>query len=204
MVRRVVAAAVLVLAVVAVVMLLTGGGPNYKVELRVRNASQLVKGNLVQAGGRKVGVVESIELAPDGAAEVEIGVDALTGPLRRGTRATIRTASLSGVANRYVDLEMPPGEAQEVIPDGGVIPVDDTTSVVDLDHLDSLRLRLHAANHQPLPFPGHDRLRRVVVVVVLAVVAVRAAKDAGQEFEDAVDGVLMCLVALARGEGLLP
>ena len=58
--------------------------------------------------------------------------------LRQGTRATIRTASLSGVANRYVDLEMPPGEAQDRIPDGGVIDLDHTTTVVDLDHLFSL------------------------------------------------------------------
>ncbi len=137
MARRIVAAAALLAAVVIGVLLL-GGGDGYSVRARFLNAGQLVKGNLVQAGGRKVGVVKSIELAPDGAAEVEIGVDALTGPLRRGTRATIRTASLSGVANRYVDLEMPPGEAQDVIEDGGVIGVQDTTTVVDLDHLFSL------------------------------------------------------------------
>ena len=33
---------------------------------------------------------------------------------------------------------MPPGEEQDSIPDGGVIPVEDTTTAVDLDHLFSL------------------------------------------------------------------
>lgn len=118
--------------------LFLSGGESYTVKARFLNAGQLVKGNLIQVGGRKVGTVKSIELAPDGSAEVAFDVDALTGPLRRGTRATIRIASLSGVANRYIDLEMPPGEAQDVIEDGGVIGLQDTTTVVDLDHLFSL------------------------------------------------------------------
>ncbi len=33
---------------------------------------------------------------------------------------------------------MPPGEEQKEIPDGGVIPVEDTTTAVDLDQLFSL------------------------------------------------------------------
>jgi phospholipid/cholesterol/gamma-HCH transport system substrate-binding protein len=65
-------------------------------------------------------------------------VDDEVAPLRRGTQANPRTASLSGVANRYVDLQMPPGEAPETIPDGGVIPVEDTTTAVDLDHVFAL------------------------------------------------------------------
>jgi phospholipid/cholesterol/gamma-HCH transport system substrate-binding protein len=135
---RVVAVAALAAALILAAWLLLGGGSGYHVTARFLNAGQLVKGNLVQAGGRKVGVVEDIRLGRDGTAEVDFNVDPLLGKLRRGTRATIRTASLSGVANRYIDLEMPPGEAQEPIDDGGVIGLDDTTTVVDLDHLFSL------------------------------------------------------------------
>ena len=135
---RAVAVAALVAAVLIAAFMLLGGNDPYSVKARFINAGQLVKGNLVQAGGRKIGLVESIELAPDGTAEVEFSIDGLTGPLRQGTRATIRIASLSGVANRYIDLEMPPGEAQEPIPDGGIIPLQDTTTVVDIDHLFSL------------------------------------------------------------------
>jgi phospholipid/cholesterol/gamma-HCH transport system substrate-binding protein len=136
---RVVAAAALVAALVLVGYLLLGSEKPYTVKAHFINAGQLVKGNLVQVGGRKVGLVESIELGPDGAAEVELAIeDPVVTPLREGTQATIRIASLSGVANRYVDLTMPPGEAQEPIEDGGVIALSDTTTVVDLDHLFSL------------------------------------------------------------------
>jgi phospholipid/cholesterol/gamma-HCH transport system substrate-binding protein len=119
-------------------LLLLGGGGGYTVDAHFQSAGQLVKGNLVQASGTAVGKVGAIELAPDGSARVELHIDGDKAPLRRGTEATIRLASLSGVANRYVDLQMPPGESQETIPDGGVIPLDDTTTAVDLDHLFSL------------------------------------------------------------------
>ena len=58
-------------------------------------------------------------------------------PLRRGTRAVVRQASLSGVANRYVDLQLPPGDDSNTpkIADGGTIPQDSTTTAVDLDQL---------------------------------------------------------------------
>jgi phospholipid/cholesterol/gamma-HCH transport system substrate-binding protein len=136
--RRVVAVGALVAAAIVIGFLLLGGSDPYTVKARFLNAGQLVEGNLVQTGGRKVGLVESIDLAPDGTAEVELSIDPLLGPLRQGTRATIRIASLSGVANRYVDLEMPPGEEQDLIASGGTIPLEDTTTVVDLDHLFSL------------------------------------------------------------------
>jgi phospholipid/cholesterol/gamma-HCH transport system substrate-binding protein len=42
------------------------------------------------------------------------------------------------VANRYVDLQMPPGDVQEEIADGGIIPIQDTTTAVDLDQLFAL------------------------------------------------------------------
>src|SRR5438128_2913245 len=64
-------------------------------------------------------------------------IDDLYRPLRRGTRATVRQFSLSGVANRYVDLDLAPGNTTGAnrIPNGGVIPVSDTTTAVDLDQL---------------------------------------------------------------------
>jgi phospholipid/cholesterol/gamma-HCH transport system substrate-binding protein len=127
--------AALVGVVVLLGLLMFGGGEAYQVMARFQTAGQLVKGNLVQAGGTAVGKVGSIELAPDGSAEVELNIDAEHAPLREGTRATIRLASLSGVANRYVDLEMPPGESQDTIDDGGMIPLSSTTTQVDLDQL---------------------------------------------------------------------
>ena len=133
-VRAAALAALLVVAVVVAVLLLSGPGSSYIVKARFQNAAQLVKGNLVQTGGAPVGKVTTIDLTPDGQAEVTMKIDEDYAPLRRGTLATVRQASLSGVANRYIDLRMAP-QSGEKIPDGGVIEQDSTTTAVDLDQL---------------------------------------------------------------------
>jgi phospholipid/cholesterol/gamma-HCH transport system substrate-binding protein len=133
-VRTAALAAVLVVGVVVAVLLLGGGGGGYTVKARFQNAAQLVKGNLVQTGGAPIGTVDNIDLTPDGEAEVTMKIKDDYVPLRRGTLATIRQASLSGVANRYIDLRMAPHGAKK-IPDGGVIEQDSTTTAVDLDQL---------------------------------------------------------------------
>jgi phospholipid/cholesterol/gamma-HCH transport system substrate-binding protein len=125
-------------AAVAVVgfVLLAGRGGSYVVHGRFQNASQLVKGNLVEVAGVPVGTVAGIELTHDGQADVSMKItDGGYRPLRRGTRAIIRQASLSGVANRYVDLQLPAADHQATIPDGGVIDQSETTTAVDLDQL---------------------------------------------------------------------
>ncbi len=102
-VRAAAVAAVLVAAVVVGVLLLGSPGGTYRVKARFQSAAQLVKGNLVQTGGAPVGTVDNIDLTDRGEAEVTLKIDGDFAPLRRGTLATVRQASLSGVANRYVD-----------------------------------------------------------------------------------------------------
>jgi phospholipid/cholesterol/gamma-HCH transport system substrate-binding protein len=133
-VRAAALAAVLVVAVVVAVLLLSSPGGGYKVKARFQNAAQIVKGNLVQTGGAPIGKVENIDLTEDGQAEITMSIEDPYAPLRRGTLATVRQASLSGVANRYIDLRMSPQSAEK-IPDGGVIEQDATTTAVDLDQL---------------------------------------------------------------------
>jgi phospholipid/cholesterol/gamma-HCH transport system substrate-binding protein len=135
--RRVLAAAALLVAVVVVGVVLVGSrGGSYTVHARFQNASQLVKGNLVQVAGVPVGKIQGIDLTPDGQADVRMKItDAGYRPLRRGTRAIVRQASLSGVANRYIDLQLPAADHQQTIPTGGVIDQSDTTTAVDLDQL---------------------------------------------------------------------
>src|SRR4051812_15207846 len=94
-------AIVVVIGVVAAVLLLQGS--TYRVHATFTSASQLVKGNLVQVAGEKVGQVEEIKLTDDGRADVTLSVEDEYAPLRSGTRAIIRQLSLSGIANRYVD-----------------------------------------------------------------------------------------------------
>ena len=134
--RLLVIAAILAAMAVVATVLLKPGGPDYVVRARFADASQLVRGNLVQVAGVKVGSISKIRLTGDGQAEVAMKIDdAEYRPLRRGTRAIIRQASLSGVANRYVDLQLPPGDHTATIPRDGVIGQGETTTAVDLDQL---------------------------------------------------------------------
>ncbi|HEX8121887.1 MAG TPA: MlaD family protein [Solirubrobacteraceae bacterium] len=122
------------MAVVAVV-LLKGSGDDYVVYAEFENASQLVRGNEVRIAGEQIGSVDDIELTNHGGARVKLKITkgAYT-PLREGTHAVIRLTSLSGVANRYVDLQLA-GARGTKIDDGGMIRATETTSAVDLDQL---------------------------------------------------------------------
>ena len=129
-----IAALVAAVAVVAAV-LLRGSGDDYIVYAEFENASQLVRGNEVRIAGAQIGAVEDIELTNKGGARVKLKIDEKGyTPLRSGTTAVIRLTSLSGVANRYIDLQLA-GANREEIRDGGTIEASETTSAVDLDQL---------------------------------------------------------------------
>ncbi len=108
LVLRLAASAALGVAVVVAAVVLLRSGESYTVHARFQNAAQLVKGNLVQVSGQNAGKVTSITVTPDGQADVALKIDEHWAPLRQGTQAMIRQASLSGVANRYVDLRLAP------------------------------------------------------------------------------------------------
>jgi phospholipid/cholesterol/gamma-HCH transport system substrate-binding protein len=134
---RVVAAVAALVTGLALVLLVVsdGGRGGYVVRAQFADAGQLVRGNTVEVGGRRVGEVTDIELTDNGLAEVVMQLDDdSVRPLYDGTRAQIRTIGLSGVANRFVDLAPGPPTTRE-IDDGGVIPTTRTRGVVDLDAL---------------------------------------------------------------------
>jgi phospholipid/cholesterol/gamma-HCH transport system substrate-binding protein len=135
---RLAAIGVVVVAIVVVaVLLFKNGGTTYTYDAYFINAAQIVKGDLVEIGGTQAGSVKDITLTPNGHARVHFTVDQDYGPLRKGTQATIRQASLSGIANRYLDLTMPPGDSSNTpeLKSGSVITEADTTTAVDLDQL---------------------------------------------------------------------
>jgi phospholipid/cholesterol/gamma-HCH transport system substrate-binding protein len=131
---RVAALAAVLAAAALVGIALLGNGDSYSVTARFINAGQIVKGNPVQSGGVPIGSVSDIEITDDGQAEVKLEIDERNAPLRVGTRAAIRQLSQSGIANRYVDLTIPPHGSEE-IPDGGEIGIEKTRTAVDLDQL---------------------------------------------------------------------
>jgi phospholipid/cholesterol/gamma-HCH transport system substrate-binding protein len=124
-----------VVAVAAVAVVLLRSGSDYKIHARFQNASQLVKGDNVQVAGAPVGSVSAIKLTDNGQADITLNItDDRYKPLHVGTQAVVRQASLSGVANRYVDLFLPGGNPPK-IDNGGTITEDQTTTAVDLDQL---------------------------------------------------------------------
>jgi phospholipid/cholesterol/gamma-HCH transport system substrate-binding protein len=127
------AAAAVVVAIVVLALLLFGGGDKYEIKAIFQNAGQLVKGNQVEVSGQPIGTITDIRLTDDGHAEVVMSIDKYT-PLHAGTTATIRATSLSGIANRYVALDLGANSGPE-LPSGATIKADRTTSPVDLDQV---------------------------------------------------------------------
>jgi phospholipid/cholesterol/gamma-HCH transport system substrate-binding protein len=132
---RLAAVGALLLAFAGVSFFFLAGDDHYVVKARFQAATAVVKGNVVQVAGRPVGVVERIRLTRNGLAELELRIDdERVRPLRTGTQATLRIASLSGSANRFVDLRIPPGGGRP-LDSGAVIDATDTTSAVEIDQL---------------------------------------------------------------------
>lgn len=123
---------VIAIAAVAFVVLRGDGGPTYN--LVFENSGQLVKGNQVEISGRSVGKVDEITLTDDNQAKVKVTItdSSLQDGLPRGTKATVRQASLSSVAGRFISLELGTGPK---LASGTTIPATQTLSTVDLDQL---------------------------------------------------------------------
>jgi phospholipid/cholesterol/gamma-HCH transport system substrate-binding protein len=130
---RVIAVAALLVAATAAFLLLRGAD-KYTVTARMESATQIVKGNLVQVAGEPVGKVTDIRVTDDSRAELRLEINEDYAPLRTGTRAVVRQLSLSGQANRYIDLQLGGARGSE-IEDGGTIPAKDVVSAVELDQL---------------------------------------------------------------------
>ena len=119
---------------IVVALLMFTGGSDYTVTATFENAGQLVKGNYVEVAGRPVGKVKSITLDENAQARVKLTINSDFSPLHEGTTAVIRAASLSGIANRYIEIHPGPDSAPK-IEDGGEIHSDSTQAPVDLDQL---------------------------------------------------------------------
>jgi phospholipid/cholesterol/gamma-HCH transport system substrate-binding protein len=137
-VASMVAVLLVLLAAAVVAYLLFVGAGGYHVKAVFLDAGQLVRGNQVQAGGVAIGSVEDVDVTQNGQAQVTLEIDNDDfEPLRRGTRLLIRQTSLSGIANRVVDVQVGPDNGAE-IPDGGRIDADDTQTAVELDSVFSI------------------------------------------------------------------
>jgi phospholipid/cholesterol/gamma-HCH transport system substrate-binding protein len=132
-VARVASPIALLIAVCALAYIVLVGSSSYTIHAHFLDASQLVRGGSVEVAGRKVGSVSHIGVTPDGQADVALSIDDTSiAPLHVGTRAAIRALSQAGVANHYVELT--PGSARApTLHNGGFLPTEQTTSMVNLD-----------------------------------------------------------------------
>jgi phospholipid/cholesterol/gamma-HCH transport system substrate-binding protein len=134
---RIAGAGIVVVAVLLVALLLLRGGGGYTVTAEFLNGGQLVPGNPVRVAGADVGTVEDLSISENGEALVRFTVDEEYAPLRRGTRAMIKQTSLSGIANRYVDLHLGPADGAE-IEEGGRLSTNETETAVEIDQFFSI------------------------------------------------------------------
>ena len=134
---RIAGAGIVVVAVLLVALVLFRGGGGYTVTAEFLNGGQLVPGNAVRVAGADVGTVEDLSISGNGEALVRFTVDEEYAPLRRGTRAMIKQTSLSGIANRYVDLHLGPADGAE-IEDGGRLTTNETETAVEIDQFFSI------------------------------------------------------------------
>ena len=134
---RIAAGALILAVVILVALLLFRGSGGYTVTGEFLNGGQLVEGNPVRVSGADVGSVEEVRISDNGLALVKFTVDEDYAPLRHGTRAMIRQTSLSGIANRFVDLHLGPDDGAD-IDDGGRLGLDETETAVEIDQLFSI------------------------------------------------------------------
>ena len=92
-------------------IVLFAGGGGYRVTAEFVNAGQLVKGSEVRVAGHHGRHRRGDRrLARAGRPRSTFTVDDDYAPLRRGTQATVKPTSLSGIANRYIDLQLGPDD----------------------------------------------------------------------------------------------
>jgi phospholipid/cholesterol/gamma-HCH transport system substrate-binding protein len=108
-----------------------GGG--HKVHLEFASANQIAPDAPVRIAGVNVGKVESIEAGPNHTADVTVSLDDEALPLHTDATARVRPRTfLEGAF--FVDLTEGSPSAPE-LPDGGVIPVGQTSDPVQLDQI---------------------------------------------------------------------
>ncbi len=109
--------------------------PTRELKVDIADGSQLTVGNDVREGGYRVGFVSDLQPVqlPGGAtvAQLTLKLIPVYGRLPEGSHVEIRARSVLGL--KYVDLIK--GEGTQLIPDGGTLPIEQTTVPVQFDQI---------------------------------------------------------------------
>jgi ABC-type transporter Mla subunit MlaD len=107
--------------------------PTYNVKVLVPDAAELVKGNDVRIGGKRVGAVGAIKAVKTAngrfVSELDLKLEKTVEPLRADTIATVRPRSTLGL--KY--LELKPGARGRPLPSGGTLALKQAGRIVELD-----------------------------------------------------------------------
>jgi virulence factor Mce-like protein len=101
----------------------------------MKNGNELLRGNEVREGGTRIGIVDQLRAGqlPGGTvgAVATLKLDEKVGGLPVDSTAAIRTRSALGL--EYLDIRR--GHSSRLIPDGGTIPLAQTSQPVELDQI---------------------------------------------------------------------
>lgn len=124
---------------VAALVALAGGpaayGATHSVFVDVRDANSFMQGQLVRAGGRRVGkIVKVVPIDGGRRARIEMRVGDAVWPLTRGTKVSLRWGGTVSFLNRYIDIR-PGASGAPAYPDGVTIPARDVEVPVEFDEV---------------------------------------------------------------------
>src|SRR4051812_10118235 len=106
--------------------------PTYQVDAMVRDADLLGHNAEVRIGGKRVGLITSMQAVPtrrgQPIAKLHLKLDTTASPLPIDTAVRVRPKSVIGL--KYLELD--PGRARKAIPMGGTIPLRNQRTSVDI------------------------------------------------------------------------
>ncbi|WP_354698887.1 hypothetical protein DSM112329_04585 [Paraconexibacter sp. AEG42_29] len=124
-------------AIVLLVVLLTGGGNagSHTLYATVSDATNLIKGQELKAGGGKIGVIDDVRAIDGGAkARLTLSVEDRAWPLPKDTTFTARFGGTAAFYNRHI-LVTPGKEGGASLTEGADIPALDFRVPVEVDQL---------------------------------------------------------------------
>jgi virulence factor Mce-like protein len=125
--------------------------PTYNVEAEVPSGANLVSGNDVRIGGARVGLITTIRPARRANGKtyalVHLKLEQRIGPIPTDSRIVVRPRSTIGL--KYVQLSL--GSSNKTIPDGGVLPISQSTYASEFeDLLNTFSRRVRVGNKASL------------------------------------------------------
>jgi virulence factor Mce-like protein len=111
--------------------------PVYRISAELPNASRLVRNNEVRIGGRRIGVVESVETTQnqqtgESAAKLNLKLDRSVKPVPAGTQVRVRYKSSFGLKF----LELVPREGPDLA-EGGTLPITQAVPQTEFDAINN-------------------------------------------------------------------